>query len=270
MGEERPSPSELFEFADDILTRLPREIRNIVYTHIFDDATLNQVAACSQPSLNKFPYNNLSSTRVQRPAFIEPGRVPREIAVEIIQQFYLSYKSMEVFKPKSIGNYLKTDFFGLGIKPINVPLSAFTISADLDASAVDGIDSWTVANDCKPVLEKANQNWKAFRLNITLTSRIGFFFWRTPDHVERLTKKLLAVLSALKLVVRAAEKKGAKVTIKVESYDGWDMQARVNMDKDKEWWRRRVNRLMVGSQINDAGIEVTMLRREAADADADD
>jgi hypothetical protein len=78
----------LFNLTKDVHTRLPREIRELVYQHILTQHCLDEIGRCSPLRLDKFPLPHKTgpeSSEARLPDFVDRKIAFRPFADEVIE-----------------------------------------------------------------------------------------------------------------------------------------------------------------------------------------
>ncbi|KAF2829036.1 hypothetical protein CC86DRAFT_403686 [Ophiobolus disseminans] len=108
----------LFSITESIHTKLPRELRDIVYQHIWDKNTPNCVQGCINiAALLAFVPNPKSkrSPSSEWPAYLQPGKMNQAIRTELVQYFYETAAKLYIYNPKKIAPFFSKDLIETGL-----------------------------------------------------------------------------------------------------------------------------------------------------------
>ena len=127
--------NSLSVFTPTFLTRLPRELRDEVYSYLWDKEIvqsmrysallrpLELVCSCS----DKRCHNKHIFVHPVIPHFIKPSVVNPIFAREAIECLYCSSSFLELSSPSKLPAFFTTDVFGLGIRPLDCKIKEMTI-----------------------------------------------------------------------------------------------------------------------------------------------
>ncbi|KAF2651761.1 hypothetical protein K491DRAFT_728807 [Lophiostoma macrostomum CBS 122681] len=133
--------SNLHTLTSAIFTHLPRELRDEVYSQIWDTSTVAQLPYMGPLRASRKPPSYTTTTNDDPyPADLKPdfldhasGLVPQRFAAKVVEWLYT--KSPD-FAPQLHGFsevplYLKTDLLDVGVTPLSVPIHHFSIRVHL-------------------------------------------------------------------------------------------------------------------------------------------
>jgi hypothetical protein len=128
-------------FAEDVLTRLPRELRDMVYTYLWTTESLE--------STNLFLAQDPECMRIQtRPYIIDSAYVGGEMAAEILELFYQLTSGVagacHLEWPEQVRGVIHHDVAGLGLIAANL-LRALYIRLDLEFLTTHGTRRFDVS-----------------------------------------------------------------------------------------------------------------------------
>jgi hypothetical protein len=230
---------------------LPREIRNMVYAHIFntmDAFDFIGTASTLNPSyVDGVHENDGTIARNGWPRIIDTHVVHPNFARELIEIFYHGYKDYAVLDARKITEMLQTDHFDLEIRPGDCMISALAVCIRLNGN-YDG--SWNTKDGSSllpacvdprkarfvhpndfatcfaPLLSDRQRLTPGFKLTIYLHTEWRPRHWHDSVHntqerayrssMEDMTKALSLALQACRPVVcRMKHRRNANVQIVV-------------------------------------------------------
>jgi hypothetical protein len=135
--------SRLLNLTTTLHRVLPREIRNMVYTHVLNTIEAFDfvgLASTLNPSYaNGIHEGDGTIAKNGWPRIIDSRAVYLGFARELIETFYHGYKDFAVLDARKISQVMRTDHFNLDIRPRDCVLSALAVCIRL-AGDYDG--SW--------------------------------------------------------------------------------------------------------------------------------
>jgi hypothetical protein len=137
----------LFEFTKDIHSRLPRELRDIIYRYLLTEQDVEIICRGSSIPLNNFPCKcDKQSGVVERQWSVHTllSLSFKPFAHEVSDMIYESSHHLSVWYPKVLAAFLDTDFFQTGHTPRAARLSKLQIGGCLDAKHSDSVDVRTL------------------------------------------------------------------------------------------------------------------------------
>jgi hypothetical protein len=208
----------LFNLTKDVHTRLPREIRDLVYRNILTEHCLDEICRCSSLRLDKFPHTQdiePGTSKAGMPDFAVPEQAFGPFVHELIETLYDVHDNLTVALPSGIPKYLDTDFFDTGFTLRAVRLHKLLIEGCLDIgirrkNIVDLIDLNNLSSDLNALLAC---KWSAkFELNIAFHSTLHTTYWDEED-IGTLAETLHKAWQVLEPFVAQAEVHGARVHV---------------------------------------------------------
>jgi hypothetical protein len=162
-----------------MLTRLPRELRDMVYTYLWNGPEV----LCNHPSMrraatpNTNQYGNFQrdpyvAQPEEHPYFIKPEYMGPIIALEVVEAWYKSYRyPFLVYHDHNLQRLVTSDVFGVGLDPTDV-LRKVHVELNMD-DIVCRPGSTTTEAVSKPSLEilLKIKNKCGFQLNVLLRQR---------------------------------------------------------------------------------------------------
>ncbi|KAJ4368413.1 hypothetical protein N0V83_006770 [Neocucurbitaria cava] len=149
--------------AKNVHTRLPREVRDIIYDYLLTSDDIFRIAQCSKVRLDRFPYlrgeepveykTKETAKPGVRPRFIDPERTYVPFAAEVIEVVYERFHGLWIDVPSQIPAFLATDFFDVDCAPRDARLSKLHVSGRLDSGEKTSVDIDTLALDFKALLD---------------------------------------------------------------------------------------------------------------------
>ncbi|OAL54558.1 hypothetical protein IQ07DRAFT_596060 [Pyrenochaeta sp. DS3sAY3a] len=218
----------LFSLSKDVHSRLPREVRDMIYAYLLTPHEIFRISRCSSIRLDRFPHARVPQHHPQhaapdskkkekgkkaaealyRPPFIDPTFTYPPFAAEVIQLHHELYKDFWVDTPSALPSFLATDFFSLNCTPGHARLSALHISGQLDLHTPTSIDLTTLAADLAALL--ATPWAPTFDLNIAFHSELAVSYW-SGSAIPELARTMHGAWSVLAPWIAQAEQRGARV-----------------------------------------------------------
>ncbi|CAO2655008.1 Nn.00g117410.m01.CDS01 [Neocucurbitaria sp. VM-36] len=238
-------------------TRLPREVRDMIYAYLLTPHDIYIISQCSELRLDKFPYlrgsepaefQSKDTEKPSKPRYIDPERTYVPSAVEIIQLVYERYHDFWIDMPSKIPAFLATDFFSVNCAPRNARLSKVHISGLLDSGQRTSINLETLALDFKALLDCT---WApTFDVDIAFRTDFGVSNYDAAS-IPPLANRMHTTWQTLKPWIKEAEKRGAKVycilLTKATMYKY--MRGEHNMYDTEEEWRNALENTLGGFWI---------------------
>ncbi|EDU44326.1 hypothetical protein PtrSN002B_005840 [Pyrenophora tritici-repentis] len=177
-------------------TRLPRELRDLIWSHFWDDESFESTSIYMRQMLSGCKkcklLHDLCSYHTQLPHFLQPDLVDHEMVREVVECWYMVAKAHEktphAHDLSEVSQFIHGDSFGVGIDPTQV-LRCLHISFRLaelvpPATEVEKCSTKqikTVAEQqeliTKPLL--AIKNKRGFKLTISFAqTRIRLNLWQ--------------------------------------------------------------------------------------------
>ncbi|KAF2107990.1 hypothetical protein BDV96DRAFT_653200 [Lophiotrema nucula] len=228
----------LSAFTSQICTKLPLELRNQIYDELMDTETMYKIERSSRESLRDFPTCSTIQDKEDTPVIIRPHLVYPQFANEVVARFFEGYKYFGVQSPRDIGPFFNTEFFGMGLKATETPLSALRVTGYLDQDDWDFINIATLAKDFEPLLAQNVRKWEDFKLTVVLVSKAYLLLDETDRNV--LATRLHEVLQQLKRFIEISRMEKGSLKILLETRYGYDKSLVKNRDQNLEWWKVRV------------------------------
>lgn len=184
-------------FASTLL-HLPRELRDMVYAHIWTEEFIIATAISMVSTLEGVTVGTL-------PHVVDPKYVGPEVALEVVEAYYRHVPSQihafDAMEPEDIISLVSEDVFHVGLDPATV-LREMNITFDMDSlnrRFNEGVDVKPIYESLASLLKVSKK--KDFKLNITLEQkRIRLNLWD-------------AYFVMLKPILHAFEVEGAQVRI---------------------------------------------------------
>lgn len=160
----------LFNFTTALHKKLPRELRDMIYTHLFDlmePTHFIAMAASVGPKVAQGAISHGNKVRDRWPRVIRPSVVDYDFARELVKAFHEQYEGTTVVDARSIYETLTTDFFRLGVRLRECILPAFAVCIHLD----DTKPAWPMPPSCAPspllpTLENPQRSWSINPLHV--------------------------------------------------------------------------------------------------------
>ncbi|KAF2877559.1 hypothetical protein BDV95DRAFT_151661 [Massariosphaeria phaeospora] len=167
------------QFATALQSRLPRELRDVIYGQLWDRAAISKVYKALGTSLTErsCPGPNCDCLKnVQVPHVVDPAYIGPQVALEVVESFYKAALSQprnpfSVQKVCNVKHALEDDVFHVGFKPAAIYRS-MTVSCGLDEYANFGprflLEPYVQAGFEAP---RGIPNKKGFSLHVNITQR---------------------------------------------------------------------------------------------------
>jgi hypothetical protein len=114
------------QFAEEIQARLPAEMRDLVYHHLWDKATITSSPGLSMVASGASCINNVCDCAIPHedlvlPHFVKPDFMGKPTAREIVRALYEAFQSTEEHLSIRLPEYIKSavtkDVFRVGLNP---------------------------------------------------------------------------------------------------------------------------------------------------------
>ncbi|KAJ4368352.1 hypothetical protein N0V83_006708 [Neocucurbitaria cava] len=199
-------------YARTALDRLPRELRDEVYKHLWESYNFTPSSAFRRKDMlgkgEDSIHNTLSYLYIQ---FLSPSYVGRQFVQEALQWFLQHGCAGRYVTAAYLGIFLTNHYPGINITPANSNMRSLNIGIDVgDFDRVDFLlrqRLYSIKAQFAPLL--ALDLIKGFKLLI----RVSIPVWKNhcPD-----ARRLPTICAQLKNVMQSFEKKGSKVVIEFE------------------------------------------------------
>ncbi|KAF2645262.1 hypothetical protein P280DRAFT_545255 [Massarina eburnea CBS 473.64] len=203
----------LYDLTQVVRDRLPRELRDEIYSHVLDKSTMQAIESKSKAGGLPELYPDIHS--------MYPS-----MAQELITTYTSHAKhSIHILELES---YLKTpDVFGLGIRPIDVELRSIVVKVSLKYND----EHTNLEHHLSPFLDTCATHDKA-RLHrehtLRIDFRMGIFHW--DKHIE---SRLIKSLRCLSKIVEQCQTRKLALDASLTSLQ-WDRQE-YRVDIYKPW-----------------------------------
>lgn len=128
-------PSSLSSFFE---SRLPREIRDAIYAHLWDDGNFCHTLSLLSPACKRKNKENCSCEFPEGwPIFAQPGKVGYSFAYEAVVWLY-NNQNFRIVGPDYGTDLFTSDVFHLGIGPDVVCIRRLSITFDMDHEKMSG------------------------------------------------------------------------------------------------------------------------------------
>jgi hypothetical protein len=123
MSTSRGSPgaAQLRLLAEDMRTKLPRELRGMIYSYVWDKDTVDGLQL---PRFLSPHRRDRSLTRT--PVAANRHIVGEQLATEAVEWLYSNYHDITIGEPNQLPKLLAGDLFGVGLKAKDCPLPRIT------------------------------------------------------------------------------------------------------------------------------------------------
>jgi len=268
--------SRLLDFTTLVHEKLPRELRDMVYDHLydvmdpFDFLSITSTVAYNDKDCVR-PGDGVK-VKEYWPCLITPGMVHPHFAKEMVETFYEHYEGFAVLDATNIGAMLETDFFETGGRISDHMLPALSVCIHLGGdykffvnfrdshsilpACVDPrkshyIDPSDVAGCFAPLLRNGQRLAPGFNLAIVLHTEWVPDRWRlrggTAERkvMEEVIETFRSVLQACKPVISGLEEK-CHAQIRIGLNLGGDSEMVVHegqMDLSVDEWVRILEQL---------------------------
>jgi hypothetical protein len=130
-----------------VATRLPLELRNEIYSYIWDEEVVN--------SLNMHFGPEPGSYSITIPDFLDTDKVEPQYLTEAVTWLYSNYRGLGIETWEEIDDFLNTDIFGVGVMPSACELRGLTMYLEADWASPWDYERAT-ARHCFTQLSKTN------------------------------------------------------------------------------------------------------------------
>jgi hypothetical protein len=124
MSTSRGSPgaAQLRLLAEDMRTKLPRELRGMIYSYVWDKDTVDGL------QLPRFLSPHRRDRSLTRTPAVAANRhiVGEQLATEAVEWLYSNYHDITIGEPNQLPKLLAGDLFGVGLKAKDCPLRRIT------------------------------------------------------------------------------------------------------------------------------------------------
>ncbi|KAF2029672.1 hypothetical protein EK21DRAFT_112714 [Setomelanomma holmii] len=218
-GSKAKRPASLFNLTKAVHTRLPRELRDMIYQYIITKFDISRIEICADVRFDRFPYRHgqepqeyrtYPTVKGQLPIIAEAKLVYPSFAQEIVELVYEVQRDLWIDMSSAIPVFLNTDFFGTGCTPGHASLKKLHISGLLDFNErlPNCIHLDTLRADCDALLDC---KWaRGFELDVVFRSELGISH-SGEDHMLALAHTMFTAWSILKPWITAAQLRGARV-----------------------------------------------------------
>lgn len=209
------TPTSLFTLTKDVHTRLPREVRDIIYRHLLTDLEVNQMSRCSNLLLNDFPHPRINQAGIddpRLPEYANSHRAYQAFAHEVIETLYEVYPDFCVDGLSELPGFMSTDFFGTGWSPQSATLSGLATKLCLDTDRF--YESAVIQSNLRSNLDALlRAKWgPGFNLSITLHTKLGIDYWSEEDLIL-VAKTINTTWLTLAEFIPRVEARGAFVSV---------------------------------------------------------
>jgi hypothetical protein len=263
-----PSPT-LSTFTRNLHTSLPRELRNLIYSHFLDPATILTFACSARPSLHRYPSHTPTLLDNQIPGYLQPGVLFPPVANEPIYCFLETYTELGVTEPHEISAFQTQDFFRMGGQYTTVRechIKSLNVSGTMEQWNLSS--TYLPTHILVPTVHEAlrQQHWAknaVLNVHIHTTERSYKYSSRLPhtwNGVVNLAERLTSIQVRHQRVLRMLKKRAVDVNMhlhlgnRVGRFDGLGER------------RERAGRVWVAALCERLGVEV---REENIEVDAD-
>lgn len=229
---------------NDVVTKLPREIRDTIYQYVLAEGGLEEICRHSTLRLDSFPSEHDTNAadpavdvhRLSSPASVDGISV--QFTKELIEMLYGTHSGLCVVGNHSIPEFLDTDFFRLGLTPKTAKLSKLRIHGSLDVHKSfrpHYVDLNTLESDLDALM---NCKWGAnFDLEIAFGSGVGTIYLGMTDDI-RLSQTIHSFWNILKPSITKLEARGARVSVTLMVCDTkfeYRKDKQSMLDTEEEW-----------------------------------
>jgi hypothetical protein len=153
-----------------IQSRLPQELREMVYEELLTEHMMHEMATCASPTAYAYPLNHGTFLYKPTPRFLNPRLMDSSFMTDIVKVFYRKYSGFEVKHPLRIATLLQRDLFKLGyhIKPANCLLRALTVDGCLLSDNKHFIDVKLLPLHFAPLFHAQQRLATGFHLTVRL------------------------------------------------------------------------------------------------------
>jgi hypothetical protein len=211
----------VFSLTKDVHTRLPRELRDMVYQYLITPRDISEIEICAAFRLDRFPYRRgeepqeyktFPASKTDLPFIADAKIVYKPFAHEIVGTVYESHRDLWVDMPSAIPKFLDTDFFGTGCTPRHARLPKLHISGllDVEKRLPNVVNLATLQADLATLLECT---WgRGFELDIVFRTELGISH-SGERYILTLAHTMCTVWQTLMPFLTKAEKRGARVQV---------------------------------------------------------
>jgi hypothetical protein len=172
----------LFRLTYALQTKLPRELRDIIYNHVFDAPTMREIHDYVFGSLD-MKMDMIDVPLSSWPLYLYGGYTDEQIRLELIQYFCEHDPHLTVQHPRDLGALLRKDIFASGIRLEQCAISALKVSGCIRLRTGDAfLDPKTILSEFALLLS-ASQNFAA---SFKLTFHLHPYTDDIPDHLEEI------------------------------------------------------------------------------------
>ena len=207
----------LLALTTEMHARLPLELRNAIYNELLHDEVMDSLNFQADAWMDDYP-KDIFHREEDMSAPIDIEAMHPEIAAELIRALHIKHDKLGTHRSSSVGKKLSTDYFGLGVRPSDVAIPAFTAWLDMRVEKAA-----LIGQNFAPLLGLQQKWTKGFKLNITLYCDVldsGLDFGQYV-RVTRFDRNIYRCAQALRPIYSAAQARGATVKIIVEKQVGW-------------------------------------------------
>jgi hypothetical protein len=175
----------LFRLTYALQAKLPCELRDIVYNHVFDANTMREVHDYVFGSLD-MKMDMIEVPLSSWPLYLYGGYTDEHIRVELIRYFCEHDPHLAVQHPRDLGALLRKEILASGIRLEHCALSALQVSGCIHLRTVDEfLDPKTILSEFAPLLS-ASQNFAA---SFRLTFHLHPYTDDILDHLEEIASE---------------------------------------------------------------------------------
>jgi hypothetical protein len=123
--------------ADDIRTKLPRELRDIIYSFIWDECTVQDLdlpqilTGCDRDLACSGSARKCKPLPAGAPAIVKKAIVGQCIAAEAIEWLYRNSYSLEIGTPEQLPRFFRADLFGVDVFAEDYLLHKLTVTIEM-------------------------------------------------------------------------------------------------------------------------------------------
>ena len=160
---------DMFSFTKTMRDKLPRELRDIVYSYILDPAMIHDMHSSAYPERLQSPitYHPPAFTW---PLAFKPGVYHEDIRSEIVQAYCDRDGRIDIAHPRDAEDWLEKDLFDTGVQPKHCLLTAVTIHGVLKRGREDSINPDTLLDQLAPLLRSEQRLSPTFKLTFRLST----------------------------------------------------------------------------------------------------